>query len=56
MNKYSNGKSFHAFWPTLIYLLGLFVVLVGVTIPALAVTPDSQAKQKDIFDLFRYIA
>ena len=47
MNKYSNGKSFHAFWPTLIYLLGLFVVLVGVTIPALAVTPVSQSYLTD---------
>ena len=47
MNKYSNGKSFHAFWPTLIYLLGLFAVLVGVTIPALAVTPVSQSYLTD---------
>lgn len=47
MNKYSNGKSFHAFWPTLIYLFGLFVVLVGVTIPALAVTPVSQSYLTD---------
>lgn len=47
MNKYSNGKSFHAFWPTLIYLLGLFVVLVGVTIPALAITPVSQSYLTD---------
>lgn len=47
MNKYSNGKSFHAFWPTLIYLLSLFVVLVGVTIPALAVTPVSQSYLTD---------
>ena len=47
MNKYSNGKSFHAFWPTLIYLLGLFVVLVGITIPALAVTPVSQSYLTD---------
>lgn len=47
MNKYNNGKSFHDFWPTLIYLLGLFVVLVGVTIPALAVTPVSQSYLTD---------
>ena len=50
MNKYSNDedkKIFRAFWPTLIYLIGLFVVFIGLTAPALAITPVSQSYLTD---------
>lgn len=47
MNKYSNNKSFRAFWPTLIYLLSLCAIFIGITVPVLAITPVSQSYLTD---------
>ena len=48
INKYSKSadikeKQFRAFWPTAIYLIGLFAILIGISIPAFAITPVSQS-------------